>query len=130
MAGNGISKGRVHSFLEKHFLSPGGGLVSGGTPPDWQNQPRIAAEQPNATVRAFALGANDVWKVLYREVNSTMFPDGKPSAKSSLIPPKFPVIVPGERFREQYYWDTLWIVRGLIRSGMNDTAKHMVENLI
>jgi len=128
-AGN-VSRERVVEFLGTYFGQPGGGLISGGTPPDWMAQPSVATSQPNATIRAFVLGANDVWKVLYRETNATLFPGKKPSSQSSLLPPANPVIVPGERFREQYYWDTLWIVRGLIRSGMVATAQGMVENLV
>lgn len=32
-------------------------------------------------------------------------------------------IIPGARFREIYYWDTLWVVRGLLVSGMHATAQ-------
>ena len=31
--------------------------------------------------------------------------------------------VPGQRFRELYYWDTYWVVRGLLVSGMPQSAK-------
>ncbi len=32
-------------------------------------------------------------------------------------------VVPGARFREVYYWDSLWAVRGLLASGMHATAQ-------
>jgi len=32
------------------------------------------------------------------------------------------ILVPGGRFRESYYWDTYWIILGLIASDMLDTA--------
>eukprot|EP00879_Flechtneria_rotunda_P007623 GHRR01007995.1.p1 GENE.GHRR01007995.1~~GHRR01007995.1.p1 ORF type:complete len:511 (+),score=72.93 GHRR01007995.1:1352-2884(+) len=35
----------------------------------------------------------------------------------------------GDRFRETYYWDSYWIVRGLLVSGMNDTAASLLDNL-
>ena len=31
--------------------------------------------------------------------------------------------VPGQRFREVYYWDTYWVVKGLLVSGMLESAK-------
>lgn len=31
--------------------------------------------------------------------------------------------MPGQRFRELYYWDTYWVVRGLLVSGMLKSAK-------
>lgn len=33
-----------------------------------------------------------------------------------------PFIVPGGRFREFYYWDSYWIVKGLLISHMNQTV--------
>jgi len=33
-----------------------------------------------------------------------------------------PFIVPGGRFREFYYWDSYWIIRGLIISQMTETV--------
>ena len=41
-----------------------------------------------------------------------------------------PVVVPGGRFREIYYWDSFWIIKGLLACGMKNTAKGMVENLL
>lgn len=41
-----------------------------------------------------------------------------------------PTIVPGGRFLETYYWDTYWVVRGLLVCNMLETAKGVVENLI
>jgi alpha,alpha-trehalase len=40
------------------------------------------------------------------------------------------MIVPGGRFIEFYYWDTYWIVKGLLMSGMRTTAQMIVENLL
>ena len=48
--------------------------------------------------------------------------------RSSLVWLEHPFIVPGGRFREVYYWDTLWTVKGLLRCGMVNTTRGMVEN--
>jgi len=45
----------------------------------------------------------------------------------SIIPVPNPVIVPGGRFREFYYWDSYWIVKGLIHSEMFHTVKGNVD---
>jgi alpha,alpha-trehalase len=37
-------------------------------------------------------------------------------------------IVPGGRFREWYYWDSFWIIRGLLVSEMYETAKGITRN--
>ena len=39
-----------------------------------------------------------------------------------------PFIVPGGRFREMYYWDTYWVLRGLLRCGMHATARGILSN--
>ncbi len=35
--------------------------------------------------------------------------------KSSLIHAPYPFVIPGERFRESYYWDSYWIIKGLLK---------------
>lgn len=50
--------------------------------------------------------------------------------RSSIIPLPHTFFIPGGRFRECYYWDTLWIVKGLIASDMMQSAKDAVRNLL
>ena len=52
------------------------------------------------------------------------------SGVSTLIPLPHAAIVPGERFRETYYWDSYWTVLGLIACGMLDTAEGVARNLL
>jgi alpha,alpha-trehalase len=49
-------------------------------------------------------------------------------SQSSLIATPFPFVIAGGRFREFYYWDSLWITEGLLLSGMTDSAIHMLNN--
>lgn len=52
-----------------------------------------------------------------------------PSRHSLLyIPHQF--IVPGGRFRELYYWDAYWIIKGLLASGMRATSKSIIRNFV
>jgi alpha,alpha-trehalase len=44
------------------------------------------------------------------------------------VPNQF--IIPGGRFREFYYWDAYWIIKGLIVSGMTDSVRLMIENFL
>jgi len=41
-----------------------------------------------------------------------------------------PFIVPGGRFQEIYYWDSYWIIKGLLLSGMRDVSKNIILNLL
>ena len=54
---------------------------------------------------------NQLWLVLGRQVNISthLYPQ-----RTSFVPRNYPMIVPGGRFRESYYWDSWWIVRGLL----------------
>lgn len=81
----------------------------------------------NSSVRAWAGSVNQLWKELGRQVA----PEVKEHPeRHTLVALKHPVVVPGGRFRETYYWDTYWIVRGLLACGMKDTAKGLVQNLL
>jgi alpha,alpha-trehalase len=50
--------------------------------------------------------------------------------KSSLISLPNVAIVPGERFRETYYWDTFWVALGLLECDMFSTATGVIRNLL
>lgn len=54
----------------------------------------------------------------------------KDALKSSLISLPRPFFVPGGRFRELYYWDTMNIVKGLVACEMMQSAKDAVHNLL
>ncbi|KAI7752825.1 hypothetical protein M8C21_010905 [Ambrosia artemisiifolia] len=78
-------------------------------------------------VRNWALEVHSLWKNLSRKVSNRVI---KNPELHTLLPLKHPVIIPGSRFREVYYWDSYWIIRGLLVSKMYETAKGMVLNLI
>lgn len=48
----------------------------------------------------------------------------------SLLPLPGITAVPGDRFRELYYWDSFWVIKGLLVSGMTETATSEVTNLL
>ena len=68
----------------------------------------------------FAQDLNSRWKILCRKIKTEV--KESPDRYSLLYLP-YPVIVPGGRFREIYYWDSFWIIRGLIQSEMFSTVK-------
>lgn len=41
----------------------------------------------------------------------------------SLLPLPDHFVIAGDRFREEYYWDSYWIVQGLIICGLVETAQ-------
>ena len=61
-----------------------------------------------------------LWNILSR------YPDSP--KLSSLIPLKYPYIVPGGRFREIYYWDSYFTMLGLAESDQSYMIKYMIDN--
>ena len=82
-------------------------------------------------LKGFADAVYRKWPQLYRQftLNRTSSTTYCAACVSSISVPH-PFMVPGGRFREFYYWDSFWIVKGLLASGMLKTAKHMVDNLL
>ena len=44
-------------------------------------------------------------------------------ARHSLLILPYPAVVAGDRFREMYYWDSYFVIQGLLVSGMKETAR-------
>lgn len=51
-----------------------------------------------------------------------------PAAHDTLLPLPRRYVVPGGRFREIYYWDSYFTMRGLVRSGQHVLARDMLDN--
>ena len=64
-----------------------------------------------------------LWPALCRH------PAPPPRPPSTLLPTAGWTVVPGSRFRESYYWDAYWTVRGLLACGMGATARGVLSTL-
>ncbi len=51
-----------------------------------------------------------------------------PRPHDSLLPLPHPYVVPGGRFREVYYWDSYFTMRGLAQSGQDALSRNMLDN--
>ena len=68
-----------------------------------------------------------VWPLLFCEPA----PEAAPLLHGdTLVPPPGPVVVPGQRFREWYYWDSLWSARGLRAAGMPEAATAVARTML
>lgn len=116
---------QVSAFVNKNFKPIG--EMEDIVPPDFKNEPKIIKEISDPVVRKFATSVISIWPSLTRKVSFKVFehPD-----TFSIIPIPHRFIIPGGRFKEYYYWDTYWIVKGLLLSDMLETARGMVENLL
>ncbi|KAL6642811.1 hypothetical protein ACP70R_020992 [Stipagrostis hirtigluma subsp. patula] len=121
------SRGELEAFLARYFGDAGSDLVP-ADPPDFDAHPRgFLPRVRSREARAWALEVHALWKDLARRVAPAVAvrPD-----RHTLLPLPGRVVVPGSRFREVYYWDSYWVVRGLLVSKMHDTAKEIVLNLV
>ncbi|XP_073047892.1 probable trehalase [Primulina eburnea] len=117
----------LNSFIEEHFGDAEEDLVH-VNPVDFVPEPKdFLPKVKSPEMRAWALEVHSLWNNLSRKVSKGVF--HKPDYHT-LLPLKRPVIIPGSRFREVYYWDSYWVIRGLLASKMYDTAKGIVYNLI
>ncbi|CAJ0957592.1 unnamed protein product, partial [Mesorhabditis belari] len=92
---------------------------------DWSPEPQGLIGIADTTLRKFAFELNKIWKELCRVVDEKV--KDEPERYSLLyVPNRF--IAPGGRFREFYYWDAYWIIRGLLASNMYETSKAMILN--
>ena len=95
------------------------------SPGDWKLCPQFLTIIKNNKIRDFAEDLNKRWPLLGRRMKEDI-----DWTRTSLLYLPNPVVVPGGRFREVYYWDSYWIIRGLLVCGMSSTAKGMIENLL
>ncbi|KAL6005632.1 hypothetical protein ACLOJK_006202 [Asimina triloba] len=117
----------LEGFLGEYFGEAGSDLVE-AEPADFVPVPAgFLPKVESPEVRAWALEVHSLWKNLSRKVS-----DGvrKNEALHTLLPLAEQVVVPGSRFREVYYWDSYWVIRGLLVSKMYDTATSIVSNLM
>jgi alpha,alpha-trehalase len=114
----------LSKFLRDHFLIAGSEIMS-WTPTDWVQNPNFIQNMRSEAYKEFAIQVNAMWKALGKQ----LIPDVAVNPQRySILPQKNPFIVPGERFHEFYYWDSYWILRGLLTCSMNSTARGILLN--
>jgi len=100
--------------------------------PGFTDSPAFLGNVSDGLVKAFTQTVHGFWTQLVRGTNSSTLCDGV-QCESSLIPLNHTFVVPGGRFREQYYWDSFWIVEGLLESELfsvvNDTLQNFMDEL-
>uniref|UniRef100_A0AAF5RXL3 Trehalase n=1 Tax=Wuchereria bancrofti TaxID=6293 RepID=A0AAF5RXL3_WUCBA len=102
-----ISAQKLINFRDRFFGEPGTELKD-CVIPEWKELPPKIARIKDENLKRFALFLNQRWKDLCRQMTRIENPK-----QNSLIEVPHPFIVPGGRFREFYYWDAYWIVKGL-----------------
>ncbi|KAL1493122.1 hypothetical protein ABEB36_011243 [Hypothenemus hampei] len=116
----------VKQFVELNF-DPVGQEFEDWVPQDWIPHPGFLNEIKDPELKNWGKKLNDIWKILGRKMKEEV---KHHIDQYSIIWIPNPVIVPGGRFRELYYWDTYWILQGLLLSEMHHTVKGILENFL
>lgn len=120
------SKNDVAKFVEENFDEAGSEFEK-FHPTDWNPSPAFLLRIHDRRLRDWMFQLHNTWKELGRQVRGEVFLH--PERFSSIYVPN-PTIVPGGRFREFYYWDSYWVVKGLLLSEMRTTVRGMLENFL
>lgn len=124
-----IPKDELKSFVDANFVDcpadPKCKELEIWTPHDWMPNPAVLDRIVDIRYRLWAYELNGIWKNLSRKMSSTVQKD---SAMTSLIYLPKGFAIPGGRFKEMYYWDNYWILKGLLQCDMYKTAKGLIEN--
>ncbi|KAG6548660.1 hypothetical protein Mapa_009814 [Marchantia paleacea] len=94
---------------------------------DFVAAPEFLPEVKNQEVLAWAYDVHAIWKNLTRNETPEVAADNE---RFTMVPLENAFVIPGSRFREIYYWDSYWVIRGLIVSRMHETARGIVDNLL
>jgi alpha,alpha-trehalase len=132
----------LNAFLTANFKQAGGELE--GVPATQLKTDASFLERLNDTViKEFVSAVIDIWPDLTRQYvggNASTSDSRNGDSSSSIcsgcadsfIPLNRTFVAAGGRFREAYYWDSYWIVKGLLRTGGAFTriSKNTIENFL
>ncbi|CAH2099262.1 unnamed protein product [Euphydryas editha] len=124
--GSRPTKADIQEFVNQNF-DPEGSEFEEWIPTDWKDNPAFLQRIKDPHFHQWASDLNKLWLQLGRKMKREVKENQE---LYSIIYVDNPVIVPGGRFREFYYWDSYWIIKGLLLSEMRNTAKGMVVNLL
>ncbi|KDQ16083.1 glycoside hydrolase family 37 protein [Botryobasidium botryosum FD-172 SS1] len=125
---NNITYGQVINFVDTDFKGEGLELVPVTIASNISaNGPLTHVTDP--LVNAWVKIVDGYWSQLARNTDPNELCDGI-KCESTLIPLNHTFVVPGGRFREQYYWDTYWIIEGLLQSEQYDMVKSSLSNFM
>ncbi|KAH8085188.1 Six-hairpin glycosidase-like protein [Filobasidium floriforme] len=120
--------GEVLDFAEEYFTGEGQEL-NPVTIQGFNSTPAVLDQIDDQFYKGFVSLVNGYWALLIRETNESAICNGT-NCDSSLIPLNRTIVVPGGRYREIYYWDSYWILEGLLRSQLYSYAEDLLVNFM
>ncbi|EAQ93669.1 hypothetical protein CHGG_01904 [Chaetomium globosum CBS 148.51] len=116
------------AFLAENF-APAGGELEEVPISELETDPSFLDKLEDVTIKEFVGKVIDIWPDLTRRYAG---PGNCSQCANSFIPVNHTFVVAGGRFREPYYWDSYWILEGLLRTGgaFTQISKNMIENFL
>ncbi|KZT11812.1 glycoside hydrolase family 37 protein [Laetiporus sulphureus 93-53] len=127
-----ITEGDIVEFEDDDFKGEGLELMA-VTLTEYNDNPAFLQNVSDTLLRAFAQTVSGYWTDLVRQTNkSATCPAGTEDGpcEGTFIPLNHTFVIPGGRFREQYYWDSYWILQGLMKSELYDIANSTLQNFM
>jgi alpha,alpha-trehalase len=118
------SNADLMEFIEENFDAPGSDLLV-WQPDDHKPDPSSLKRIVDSELYDWAIELNMLWIELGRRVSQDTIEHPE---NHSLMPVLNGFFVPGGRFREFYYWDTYWIINGLLACEMLPSTVGVLEN--
>lgn len=118
----------LQAFLTTYFGDAGSELEA--VPPDQLSVNATFLDSvANPDIREFVGKVIDIWPDLTRRYVGAGNCTG---CVNSFIPLNRTFVVAGGRFREAYYWDSFWILEGLLRTqgSFTEIAGNIIENFL
>jgi alpha,alpha-trehalase len=122
----------IEAFIKNNFVSSDS-ILQPTNLTDFVDKPSHFSAIKDKELLNFAYELNRRWNELSRKVNINFTDHGSCSSECSTfleVLDQRTLIIPGGRFKEGYYWDSYWIIKGLIASSMLDTAETLVRNFL
>lgn len=118
----------LHDFLAANF-APAGGELEEVPRSELETNATFLEKITNPVIREFTEAVIDIWPELTRRYAG---PGNCSECANSFIPVNRTFVVAGGRFREPYYWDSYWIVEGLLRTGgaFTQISRNIIENFL
>lgn len=121
-----FTKTALLEWVTNHFSAEGQDL-SPANITDFKPDLSFFSRVPDPSLRGWLRIVHSYWTKLAR---SSVINKECPTCESSQIPLNHTFIVPGGRFRENYYWDTFWVLEGLLHSEIYSLAKFTLLNFL
>ncbi|KAJ9139163.1 Trehalase [Pleurostoma richardsiae] len=119
---------QLNDFLSTYFLPAHGDLDE--VPTDELNtDPTFLDKISDTVIKEFSQKVIDIWPDLTRRYAGA---GNCAQCATSFIPVNRTFVVAGGRFTEYYYWDSYWIMEGLLRTkgAFTNITKNMILNFL